>query len=151
MAAEKVLLPALDGLGAVLVAVSHQTTGLAEFQQKYFKRGEIYVDESKAFFTALGDRYAQPEHMEDAEVLRAGKAAYKALKSKDSGYKISMAGEGALLGGSVVIGGPMGERLPVFVHLESKFGDVADPADLLAAVKGGESATTGKRVPGAKL
>ena len=54
--------------------------------------GEIYVDESKAFFTALGDRYAQPEHMEDAGVLRAGKAAYKALKSKDSSYKISMVG-----------------------------------------------------------
>ena len=45
------------------------------------------------------------------------------------------AGEGALLGGSVVMGGPVGGRLPVFVHLESKFGDVADPADLLAAVK----------------
>ena len=30
-----------------------------------------------------------------------------------------------------------GSGLPFFVHVESKFGDVADPADLLAAVKGG--------------
>ena len=43
MAAENALLPALDDLGAVLVAVSHQTTGLAEFQQKYFKRTEKAV------------------------------------------------------------------------------------------------------------
>ena len=66
--------PPKNGVFHTSLALIHHTgTTPAPHRQG----GEIYVDESKSFFTALGDRYAQPEDMEDAEVRRTGKAAYK--------------------------------------------------------------------------
>jgi len=129
VAAEAALKDVLPGLGAELVAVSHQTVGLEEFQQKYFK-GKIYLDPAKAFYHALGGVMAKEADLVDPVVKQAGKAAYKILKRNDPSYTLSSDGEGALLGGSVVLSR---QGVPLFVHKESKFGDVADPADLQQA------------------
>ena len=130
--AEQILAPALRKMGAKLVVVSHQLTGLGDFQASYFQ-GEVYLDERKAFFEALGNRFAQHSDIKLAEVRAAGKAALKALKAADPDYQLSSAGEGALLGGSFVFAARSGQIL--FTHRERVFGDVAKPAEILAACK----------------
>jgi hypothetical protein len=66
------------------------------------------------------------------EVKAASKTAHKVLKDEDPSYKISLEGEGFLLGGSLVIDK---DGKVVFLHQERVFGDVAAPATLLAACK----------------
>jgi len=129
--AERVLKPVLARLGGALIAVSHQTTGLADFQAKYFT-GEVFLDSAKGFYTALGGNMGNAAMLAQGEVKARGKAAYKQLKAADPGYKLSMEGEGLALGGSLVVG-PDGKV--VFAHAERSFGDVAEPEDLLAACK----------------
>ena len=129
---ERALGPVLASLGASLVVISHQISGLRELQEKYFE-GPVYLDSSKAFFTALGDRMALKTDIALPEVKAAGKAAFVALKAEDPSYKLSSEGEGALLGGSIVFAGKSGAVL--LMHREKVFGDVAQPAALLECIR----------------
>ena len=97
--AEKQIGPALEKIGARLVAVSHQTFGLAEFQRKYF-RGDIYLDIDKDMYKAFGSQHGGADDIAKPGVMEAGRKAYKMLKAKDPSYKLDSTGEGALLGGS---------------------------------------------------
>jgi len=122
----------LADIGATLVAISHQMDGLADFQAKYFS-GPVFLDEAKTFYKALGNRMAAAADLKLPEVKAAGKAAYKALKGADPTYELSSEGQGALLGGSLVLARHSGDA--IFVHREKHFGDVADPKVLLEACR----------------
>jgi hypothetical protein len=126
-----VLKPALAAMGGALIAVSHQTTGLADFQAKYFS-GEVYLDSAKGFYAALGGHLGDANMLAMEEVKARGKAAFKQLRAADPSYKLSMDGDGLALGGSLVVA-PSGKV--EFVHAEQSFGDVAAPEVLLAACK----------------
>eukprot|EP00040_Diaphanoeca_grandis_P030968 m.184278 g.184278 ORF g.184278 m.184278 type:complete len:123 (-) comp32182_c0_seq5:68-436(-) len=77
-------------------------------------------------------RMAQRTDIKLDEVRENGKRAFNELKAEDATYSLSLAGEGALLGGAIVI-----DRTGKvhFAYMERVFGDVADPVDLLAALK----------------
>ena len=123
--------PHLAGLNAKMIAVSHQSTGLDDFQANYW-HSEVYLDPAKKFYKALGNRVAQKDDVHLPEVWAKGKAAYKALKSADQNYKVSADGEGSLLGGCFVFEAKTG--IVSFTHSERVFGDVADPVALLGAL-----------------
>jgi len=129
--AEKQIGPALEKIGARLVAVSHQTFGLAEFQRKYF-RGDIYLDIDKDMYKAFGSQHGGADDIAKPGVMEAGRKAYKMLKAKDPSYKLDSTGEGALLGGSLVVDG---KGKIIYAHSEDLFGDIADPNALLNACK----------------
>ena len=128
---ERVLGPHLAGLNANMIAVSHQSIGLDDFQANYW-HFETYLDPAKKFQKALGDRVAKKDDVHLPEVWAKGKAAYKALKSADPDYKVSADGEGSLLGGCFVFEAKTG--IVGFMHCERVFGDVADPQALLGAL-----------------
>ena len=114
-----------------MIAVSHQSIGLDDFQANYW-HFETYLDPAKKFQKALGDRVAKKDDVHLPEVWAKGKAAYKALKSADPDYKVSADGEGSLLGGCFVFEAKTG--IVGFTHSERVFGDVADPQALLGAL-----------------
>ena len=128
--AERILKPALAKCGGAIIAISHQETGLAEFQQKYFS-GETYLDDAKSFYRALGGHEGNLAMLSMDEVKVRGRAAYKMLKADNPLYKISTDGDGISLGGSLLFDATGRVR---FMHAERSFGDVAAPEALLAAL-----------------
>jgi len=50
------LKPQLDSLNVNLVGVVHETLGTEEFQSKFFA-GKVYLDDERAFFNLLGNRW----------------------------------------------------------------------------------------------
>lgn len=126
-------------MGASLIAVSHQTFGLAEFQRTYF-HGEIYLDQEKSLYNAFGAKEGGAEDMSKPEVMAAGRKAYRMLKAKDPSYSLDRTGEGALLGGSLVVDS---DGAIVYAHSEDTFGDIADPVALLDACR---STTRGSKL-----
>ena len=90
------------------------------------------MDAEKSLYKAFGAKIGSTEDMTKPEVMAAGRKAYRMLKSKDPSYKLDLTGEGALLGGSLVVdsGGNI-----IYAYSEDTFGDVADPKALLDACR----------------
>ena len=103
--------------------MSHQTTGLDEFQEKYFTSSPVFMDEAKEFYRALGMVSAADGWQKDETIKAAAKIAHELLSASDADYKLNFSGEGSLLGGLVVFQ----QGAPIFVHHEKVFGDVASP------------------------
>ena len=82
--------------------MSHQTTGLDEFQEKYFTSSPVFMDEAKEFYRALGMVSAADGWQKDEAIKAAAKIAHELLSASDADYKLNFSGEGSLLGGLVV-------------------------------------------------
>lgn len=88
-------------------AKDDETLGVGEFQRDYFASGTCYLDETRAFVGALGDRTLNP-----LKGLGNPLKAWQAFKDlgerlKEKKIEGNMVGEGLVLGGVLVFtGGP---------------------------------------------
>ncbi|CAN0377331.1 unnamed protein product [Laminaria digitata] len=105
--------------GVKLVGVVHEKLGVEEFSD-FFKNGEIYFDEEKAFFNALGMRWEGLSSMLKPSVINN----VKRVRNRE--VKGNLTGEGRLLGGLLVVGA--GNSGVSFEHREA----VSDGIDLIA-------------------
>ncbi|CAB1119444.1 unnamed protein product [Ectocarpus sp. CCAP 1310/34] len=117
--------PDFAAKGVKLVGVVHEKLGVEEFSG-FFKNGEIYFDEEKAFFNALGMRW------EGLSSLMKPSVISNAKRASAKGVKGNLKGEGRLLGGLLVVGG--GDSGIAFEHREAVFGDHASMDAIMAAV-----------------
>jgi hypothetical protein len=76
------------------------------------------MDESKAFYHALGNREQNMDELKDDEIKLGMKTAGQA--ATDRGFEQNMDGEGTLLGGVVVFDA---NGKFVFAHREERWGD----------------------------
>ncbi|CAN0054188.1 unnamed protein product [Ectocarpus sp. 12 AP-2014] len=117
--------PDFAAKGVKLVGVVHEKLGVEEFSG-FFKNGEVYFDEEKAFFNALGMRWEGLSSLMKPSVINNAKRA------SAKGVKGNLKGEGRLLGGLLVVGG--GDSGIAFEHREAVFGDHASMDAIMAAV-----------------
>jgi len=98
-----------------LIGVVHERLGVDEFREKYFK-GELYLDEEKNLFKAIGNRW-----MGYISGLMSS-AFYANLKRVQSkGIAGNIVGEGRQLGGLLVVG--PGEQGVLLQYAEKVWGD----------------------------
>ncbi|CAN0374720.1 unnamed protein product, partial [Ascophyllum nodosum] len=112
--------------GVKLVGVVHEKLGVEEFSTGFFKNGELYFDEEKAFFNSLGMRWEGQSALLKPSVIR------NIARVQTRGVKGNFEGEGKLLGGLLVVG--TGDSGVKFEHKEAVFGDHAKMEDIMAAV-----------------
>ncbi|CAM9417897.1 unnamed protein product [Scytosiphon promiscuus] len=118
--------PDFAARGVKLVGVVHEKLGVEEFSG-FFKNGEIFFDQEKAFFNALGMRWEGLTSLAKPSVIKNAKRA--SAKGVTGNFK----GEGRLLGGLLVVGGKAEPGI-AFEHREAVFGDHASMDDIMAAV-----------------
>lgn len=78
--------------------------GVGEFQSKYFQGYPLYLDEAKAFYTALGNRKITSDlkgSWNPLEVYQGLKSIGERIKAKN--LEGNFRGEGLILGGILVI------------------------------------------------
>ncbi|CAM9360948.1 unnamed protein product [Hapterophycus canaliculatus] len=119
--------PDFAAKGVKLLGVVHEKLGVEEFSG-FFKNGEIYFDQEKSFFNALGMRWEGLSSMMKPSVIKNAKRA------SAKGVSGNLKGEGRLLGGLLVVGGE-GDPDIAFEHREAVFGDHASMDDIMAAVE----------------
>ena len=92
--------------------------------------GAVLLDTAKAFFTALGAREMDMSFAGSAAGKADLRASYK--RAKIAGFTGDLEGEGMLLGGVLVVGS---DGRVALARREAKWGDKADPAEVLAAAR----------------
>lgn len=124
-----------DKIGARIVCVVHEWKELEvnAFHPTYWP-GELYHDFNQDFYKAFGDgnlrrgsllSFMNPFSRAWANVRRAN--------GSNLVKEHNLNGEGMILGGLLVM--KKGEGGPVYMHVESTFGDHADVKDVLEAAK----------------
>lgn len=112
--------------------------GVAEFQNKYFNNYPLYLDETKAFYDALGNR--KITELEGSwnpiKVFEGFKAIGERIKAKN--LEGNMRGEGLILGGIIVIDPKQKEA--VYTYYESTGKEIPND-DIIAAVRGIKSSS----------
>lgn len=88
--------------------------GIREFHDEYFKGGELYLDEGKEFYKALGDNGRYRTMGLGTLFSWSFFKGYGALKNK--GVDGNSVGEGSIQGGIFVIG--PGEQGVIYAHQE---------------------------------
>ncbi|CAM9824519.1 unnamed protein product [Ectocarpus sp. 12 AP-2014] len=118
--------PDFAAKGVKLVGVVHEQLGVEEFSG-FFKNGEVYFDEEKAFFNGTCPCFTigLSSLMKPSVINNAKRASAKGVKG-------NLKGEGRLLGGLLVVGG--GDSGIAFEHREAVFGDHASMDAIMAAV-----------------
>jgi hypothetical protein len=121
-----------DQLGVKLACVVNQALPAeVEAFAKDFWPGEIYLDESKGFYAAVGEGKIRKGSLW-ALLNPFGKVWKNAFKSKKVvGKNHNTVGDGTILGGLVVVT-TKGTSVP-FAFQEKAFGDAADVQDVLGA------------------
>jgi len=119
--------PELDSLGISLVAVGSGTPLMAKtFQSEFSFTGDIYVDQKREVYKALGCNRGL-KYVLNAKVLKAAKA------TMNEGFTQGKTeGDALQLGGVFVIGMKNGI---LFQHLEQYAGHHVDLTELLNACK----------------
>ena len=79
------------------------TLGVGEFETKYFKSGQLYMDEEREFYAYLGNRKLNPLKalLNPFKAYRGFKELGARLKEKE--VEGNMVGEGLVLGGVLVV------------------------------------------------
>ena len=123
------LKPELDAAGVGLHAVVHHATNIEKFQKQWHgQEGTILLDEGRAFFKALGEKWGSLLSLMSPSFISKYRAAQKTVDG-DGDAK----GEGRLLGGVLVV--RQGQGGVAWQHKESTFGDRAEPQAVLDAVR----------------
>ena len=136
----------LEAMGVRLACIVKEAIPeqINEFVPTYWGEEDLYLDEGKEFFMALGGGQVKKKGimaLVSSDVRAANSKAGSYLKS--IGGTSNLSGEGWILGGLYVVraGGEI-----VFQHRESTFGDIAEVDDILEAArsavavdKGGDS------------
>jgi len=121
------LKPDLDTLGVGLVAVGSGNPLMAKsFQQEFEFSGDIYVDQKREIYKALGCNRGL-KYAINGKALRAMQSAMSEGFSQGK-----TAGDSLQLGGTFVISKQNGI---LFQHLEQFAGDHVDTVELMAACK----------------
>lgn len=131
-----------DKIGARVVCVVHEwiDAEVNGFHPQYWP-GELYHDFNKDFYKAFGDgqlrkgslaSFLNPFSKAWANVRRASGSGLV----KDS----NLNGDGMVLGGVLVV--KQGEGGPVFMHIETTFGDHPDVQQVLEAARKAAAAST---------
>jgi hypothetical protein len=110
------------------VAVTHQTTRLPDFVSMSKWSGDMFMDEDKEWYAALGMREQDMSELQNADIKGAMKQAGQ--DASERGFVQNLDGEGMLLGGVVVLDSKGGV---VFEHRECRWSDAVSTADLVAA------------------
>jgi len=103
----------------------HETKGADEFAKNYLTGGQVYLDQDRSLFQALGDRWLGWRGFFLPSVWK------NIIRAKKKGVQGNMEGEGRLLGGVIVVG-PANQGV-LFVHLEKVWGDRADTDEVIKA------------------
>ncbi|PNH08122.1 Redox-regulatory protein [Tetrabaena socialis] len=125
------LKPEFDKLGVSLVCVVHEwiQREINAFTPAYWP-GPLYHDTSKSFYAALNN--GTPLRGSLLPMLNPWSDVWKRIRAASKTVKEhNLAGEGAIMGGAMVI--RQGEGGVAWCHVESTIGLVADPAEVLAA------------------
>lgn len=112
---------------------------------KYFFGGDIYLDEDKQFYQALGNTWKSLWSMVFS--LRTWSNVMRSRKNKDVSGNLK--GEGRLMGGVILMGKE--DEGPYFVHREDPVGEFADLEELDAAMKTMLNLTTDEDNDNSKL
>ena len=112
-------------------AKTDEELGVAEFQKNYWNNNVLYLDEAKAFYSALGDRKITnlKGSWNPFEVWKGLKSIGERIKEKN--LEGNFRGEGLVLGGIIVI--KKGETR--FTYYEES-GKEIPRESIIAAVKG---------------
>jgi AhpC/TSA antioxidant enzyme len=104
--------------------------GIAEFQSKYFNDYPLYLDENKAFYSALGNRKITDlkGSWNPFEVFAGLKSIGERIKAKN--LEGNFRGEGLILGGIVVL---KGDKV-VYTYLEDTGKEIPRDEIIAAAV-----------------
>ena len=90
--------------------------------------GDIWMDEKKAFFAALGSREQDRSELENPEIMKAMRDA--GASATERGFVQNLDGAGSLLGGAVVLDSA-GNIL--YEWQEARWGDKVPGDELVAA------------------
>ena len=112
-------------------AKNDEELGVSEFQSKYFNGFPLYLDETKAVYSALGDRKitSLKGSWNPFVVWQGLKSIGERIKAKS--LDGNMRGEGLVLGGILVVK----NKQVVYTYYEET-GKEIPKADIIAAVKG---------------
>ena len=128
------LQPALSsrGVGLACVANAWIEPEIKAFVDGYFPPtvGPTYLDETKAFFTAVGGGAAPRRGSLTAFLNPFGRVWKNAKAAKESVTDHNMEGDGLMMGGLMVVSGAKGI---VYASYETTFGDAPSDTDVLAA------------------
>jgi len=108
-----------------LIGIVHETLGVDEFRNKYFKN-DIFWDQDKLFYKAIGNNWAGFTSLLKPRVWK------NFFRAQAKGYTGNLKGEGRLLGGLLVIG-PAKQGI-LLEYKEKEFGDHAKLDDVVKAV-----------------
>eukprot|EP00741_Cyanophora_paradoxa_P022782 tig00021517_g22003.t1 len=138
--------PQLDAAGVRMIAVAHEKLGYEDFAKGNYWAGELYFDEEKDLYKALGTQRSGWLGMLRPDVWQS------IFRAKGKEFDGNVDGDGWQLGGTFVLG-PEGV---IFAHRQAHFGDHPDPQAVLAAALTGKapsssgSAAAGKAAPADK-
>ena len=128
------LQPALAarGVGLACVANAWIEPEIRAFVDGYFPPsvGPTYLDETKAFFTAVGGGSSPRRGSLTAFLNPFGRVWRNAKAAKESVTEHNMEGDGLTMGGLMVVSGAKGV---VYAAYETTFGDAPSDDDILAA------------------
>lgn len=120
------LQPTLEANGVRLVGVGLGYNSMDSFMEgDYWKGNEIYVDETKGLYKALGLGQGNVAMVLDKKVRAAKK------KADGKGVKGNMKGDGMQLAGTYIVGQ---DGKVIYEFQQLKFGDHPEPKDILAAL-----------------
>lgn len=111
------------------MSVVHEDVGneVSDFST-YFSDGDIYLDEEKKIYDALGNRWV------GVSAIFSPRTWYNIFQSKkNKDVQGNLKGEGRLLGGVMVVG--KGDKGCVYVHREEVIGEFADLAEVGQALE----------------
>lgn len=121
--------PQLDANNVRLVGVGVEELGVEEFVQGKYWSGELYIDQKKSSYKALGFRrlgYLAIAGAVMSKALRAGLA-----KAKEAGIEGNIKGDGFQNGGLIIVSK---EGKVLFEYKQQEPSDHIDPQDVLKAL-----------------
>jgi len=124
------LIPRLKQEGAHvprLIAICHEVNGAQLFRAKYWPGGEVYIDQGRTCFKAIGDLYLGYSGLLSMAFWR------NLNRAKAKNFKGNTKGEGRYLGGVLVVG--PGSQGIVYQYNEQAYGEHAPLDDVYAALK----------------
>ncbi|GJJ71110.1 hypothetical protein EMPS_03460 [Entomortierella parvispora] len=116
-----------EKMGMRMVCIVHEKEGSDIFQKDFWK-GQVYFDESKGFYKALGGGRLR---MGSWEQLIKPAFWSNFLRNKRSGVKGNFEGNGHILGGLYVV--KAGDEGIAYEHVEKVWGDIAQADQVLEA------------------
>ncbi|KAG0287765.1 hypothetical protein BGZ96_008351 [Linnemannia gamsii] len=116
-----------NDMGIKMVCVVHEKEG-ADIFQKEFWHGEVYHDQAKDFYKALGNGRLRTGGWEQ---MTRPSFWGNLIRNKRSGVKGNFIGDGSILGGLLLV--QKGDQGVAYEHIENVWGDIARADHVLEA------------------